>query len=126
FPAWDVPPRVGSMLVVSREFWQFYIVDNFVDQRQPLCTKANLNQPSGGKIQFYTQTADSVIEGNRQYDTSGITLGITYVVQDSQLNTGAGVNLESAIEIRGNLINGEYDWASDCSWGGIQVADGAS
>jgi hypothetical protein len=125
-PAWDVQPRSGSMLVVSREFWQFYIVDNLVDQRQPLCTKGNPNGPTGGKIQFYGQTADSVIEGNRQYDTSGINLGIGYSVQDSQYNSGAGTSLFSFVDIRANLVNGEYDWPSDCSWGGIQVTDAAS
>jgi hypothetical protein len=125
-PAWDVPPRSGSTLVVSREYWQFYIVDNFVDQRQPLCTKGNVNRPAGGLIQFYSQTADSVMEGNRQYDTSGINLGLGYEVPDTQYNTGAGTNLFSFVDVRANIVDGEYDWASDCSWGGIEVTDGAS
>jgi hypothetical protein len=125
-PAWDVTPRSGSMLVVSREYWQFYIVDNLVDQRQPLCTKGNANRPAGGKIQFYSQTADSVMEGNRQYDTSGINLGVGYQVEDSQYNTGAGTSLFSFVDVRANIVDGEYDWASDCSWGGIEVTDGAS
>jgi hypothetical protein len=114
------------MMVISREYWQFYIVDNIIDQRQPLCTKGNANEAAGGKIQFYAQTADSVIEGNRQYDTSGINLGTGYEVPDSQLNTGAAAKLFSFIEVRGNVVDGEYDYGSSCSWGGIQITDGAS
>jgi hypothetical protein len=125
-PAWDVSPHSDSMLVVSREDWQFYMVDNLVDQRQPLCTKGNANRPAGGKIQFYAQTADSVIEGNRLYDTSGINLGVGYEVADSQYNTAAATNLFSFVDIRANTVDGEYDWASDCSSGGISVTDGAS
>jgi len=126
YPAWDVVPQSTSSLVISRETWQFYIVDNYVDQRQPLCTKGNQNQPAGGKIGFYAQTADSVIEGNQQYDTSGISLGMKYSVADSTLGTAAGFGLYSSVDVRSNTINGEYDWPSSCSWGGIQLTDGAS
>jgi hypothetical protein len=125
-PAWDVVPRAGSVLVVSREAWQFYFIDNVVDQRQPVCTKGNANEPSGGAIQFYGETADSVIEGNQQYDTSGVNLGIGYSAQDTQAGTAAGFGFFSSIDIRSNIIDGEYDWASDCSRGGIQMTDGAS
>jgi hypothetical protein len=126
YPAWDVIPQTGSTLVVAREYWQFYIVDNFVDQRQPLCTKANQNEPAGGRIGFYAQTADSAIEGNQQQDTSGISLAMKYSVTDSQAGTAVGVSLYSFIDVRANTVNGEYDWPSTCSWGGIQVSDGAS
>ena len=126
YPAWDVAPQSDSTLVVSREYWQFYIVDNFVDQRQPLCTKGNANKASGGTIGFYAQTADSVIDGNQQYDTSGISLGMRYSVADASLGTSAGISLYSFVDVRGNTVNGEYDWPSSCSWGGIQVTDGAS
>ena len=126
YPAWDVVPDTTSTLVISRETWQFYVVDNFVDQRQPLCTKGNQNEPSGGKIGLYSQTADSVIEGNQQYDTSGISLGMKYSVADSTLGTGAGFGLYSFVDVRSNIINGEFDWPSSCSWSGIQLPDGAS
>jgi hypothetical protein len=126
YPAWDVLPQADSRLVVSREYWQFYIVDNSVDQRQPLCTKGNLNKPAGGTLGFYGPTADSAIEGNQQYDTSGISLGMRYSALDSQAGTAAGAGLYSFVDVRGNSVNGEYDWASYCSWGGIQVSDGAS
>jgi hypothetical protein len=126
YPAWDVVPQSTSTLVISRETWQFYIDYNFVDQRQPLCTKANQNSPAGGKIGFYAQTADSAIEGNQQYDTSGVSLGLKYSVVDSTAGTPLGLSLYSFVEVRANTINGEYDWGSSCSWSGIQVADGAS
>jgi len=125
-PDWDVVPQATSTLVVSREFWQVYVVDNLVDQRQPLCTKGNANKPAGGAIGFYAQTADSVMEGNKQFDTSGLSLGLKYSVPDPQLGTTAAVSLYSFIDIRNNIVNGEYDWPSACSWGGIQVSDGAS
>lgn len=126
YPAWDVVPQSTSTIVISRESWQFYIVDNFVDQRQPLCTKGNQNEPSGGRIGFYSQTADSVIEGNQQYDTSGINLGLKYSVTDSTAGTTVGMNLDAFVDVRQNTVTGEYDWASSCSWSGIQLTDGAS
>ena len=126
YPAWDVVPQADSVMSVSREYWQFYIVDNFVDQRQPLCTKGNPIKAAGGALQFYAQTADSVIEGNQQFDTSGISLGLSYSVPDPSSTTQAGTRLFSFVEVRGNAVNGEYDWPSSCSWGGIQVSDAAS
>jgi hypothetical protein len=129
-PAWDVIPQSNSTLVISRESWQFYIVDNFVDnfvdQRQPLCTKGNQNEASGGRIGFYSQTADSAIEDNQQYDTSGINLGLKYSVTDTTAGTVVGLNLNTFVEVRANMVNGEYDRDSSCSWGGIELTDGAS
>jgi hypothetical protein len=125
-PAWDVTPDASSTAAVSREYWQFYIVDNQADQRQPTCTKGNQNRPSGGIIGFYGQTADSVMEGNVQHDTSGLSLGAKYSVTDPSLGTAPEVSLYSFVEVRNNIVDGEYDYPSACSWGGIQEGVGAS
>jgi len=125
-PAWDVIPDSSSSVAVSREYWQFYIVDNQVDQRQPACTKGNQNRPSGGTIGFYGQTSDSVMEGNVQHETSGLSLGAKYSVTDSSLGTVPAISLYTFIDVRNNIVDGEYDWPSACSWGGIQVTNGAS
>jgi hypothetical protein len=125
-PAWDVIPQLTSWVTVATEYWQIYIVDNTVDQRQPLCTKGNLEKPSGGVIQFWGGAyADSVIEGNTQYDTDGIRVGLGYTEPDSKHNYRAGVSTAMALEIRGNTINGEYDYSSTCSWSGIEIWNGA-
>ncbi len=106
-PAWDVIPQATSRIAVATEYWQVYIVDNTVDQRQPLCTKGNLEKPSGGVIQFWGGAyADSVIEGNTQYDTDGIRVGLGYTEPDAQHEYGAGVSTAMALEIRGNTIIG--------------------
>ncbi|MEP7244944.1 MAG: hypothetical protein ABI885_14865 [Gammaproteobacteria bacterium] len=123
-PAWDVPPQPGSSLAtVAREYWQVYTVDNFVDQRQPLCTKLNANGPVGGVITLYGQTADSAVEGNRQYDTSGIQLAFGYSVHDA--DPGIGIEpatlFQSFVEVRGNIVDHEYNWNSRCTWSGIQA-----
>lgn len=70
-PAFDVPPDSSSMITVGRAYWQNATVDNYVDQRTNLCTKANARD-SGGIISWYASTADSVMEGNQQFDTDGI------------------------------------------------------
>jgi hypothetical protein len=125
-PAWDVIPDASSTVAVSREYWQFYIIDNQVDQRQPTCTKGNQTRPSGGGIGFYGQTSDSVMEGNVQHDTSGLSLGAKYSVTDTSLNTVPAISLYSFVDVRNNIVDGEYDYPSACSWGGIQEGDGAS
>ena len=66
------------------------------------------------------RSADSVIAGNTQRDSSGIVFKQSY-----QANTAScpscenALSLQSALEIRGNRIDGEYDWTSDCSQSGI-------
>ena len=126
FPGWDVIPQPASRVTISREYWQVYTVDNLIDQRQPLCQKSNANKPAGGMIMMYGPTAHSAIEGNRQYDTSGIGLGHAYTVHDSSVGTEPGIAFQYFNEIRGNRIDHEYAWASDCSWSGIQLVSGAS
>jgi hypothetical protein len=124
-PAWDVLPGPGSRVVVGRNFWQLYAVANDIDQRKPPCQKANLNDPAGGVIAFWTPTADSVMAGNRQYDTSGLLFNAGYTVPSTApkcRDCGNGAAFQVGLEIRDNLIDGEYDWDSACSESGISAA----
>jgi hypothetical protein len=120
-PAWDVAPEAGlSYATVAREFWQVYIVGNVVDQRKPLCTKGNVTRPKGGAISIWAQTSDSVVEGNRQFDSDGILFQQAYGADEKDCKECiANTDLQSFLEIRSNLIDGEYDWDSACSLSGI-------
>lgn len=126
-PAWDVIPQSTGRITVAKQFWQTYTVDNVIDQRQPLCTKLNPNKPSGGVITLYSQTADSAVEGNVQHDTNGIVLAHVYTVPDSSFNPplGSATGFQSFVEVRGNTVDHEYQWDSDCSWSGVQAWYGA-
>jgi hypothetical protein len=120
-PDWDVIPVPGQTRVaVGREYWQLYTVDNAADDRKPLCQKSNRSRHDAGVIALWAQSADSVIEGNRQYDTDGILVQQNYVIAE---HACADCSMESFfqsfLEIRGNTIDGEYDWDTDCSASGI-------
>lgn len=127
-PAWDVPPQAGvSRIGVGREFWQVYTLANGVDHREPLCRKSNRTRPKGGVIGLWAQTADSVVAGNRQYDTDGILMQNAYVAEDPACpECVASTTFQSFVEIRDNLIDGEYDWGSACSISGIMGSYAAS
>jgi len=121
-PAWDVPPQAAvSIITIGREFWQVYIVGNTIDQRKPLCTKGNVTGPKGGAISIWAQSSDSVVEGNRQFDTDGIVFQQAYGAdeRDCEVCRVGITTLQSFLEIRGNLVDGEYDWDSACSLSGI-------
>lgn len=127
-PAWDVVPRAGeSRIGVGREYWQVYTLANVVDHRQPLCQKTNRTRPKGGVIGLWAQTADSVVAGNRQYDTDGILMQNAYVADDPACKECVAQNtFQSSVEIRDNLIDGEYQWDSACSISGIMSSYAAS
>ncbi|HWW81335.1 MAG TPA: hypothetical protein VNY82_17180, partial [Steroidobacteraceae bacterium] len=125
-PAWDVAPAADSLVTTAKEYWQVYAVDNFVDQRQPLCQKSNANKPSGGVIGFWAGSSDSAIEGNQQYDTSGILYSLAYDVQSARYGTSPATGFQTFLDIRGNTIKGEYNWAASCSYSGIRGWYGAS
>jgi hypothetical protein len=126
-PAWDIVPSELSRVVVGREYWQVYAVSNEIDQRDPPCLKSNRSGPEGGTIVMWAPSADSVIDGNRQYDTGGIAFSMRYSVRAPSCPHCINDNsFETALDIRGNLIDGEYDWSSDCSWSGISGGFGAS
>ena len=121
-PGWDVvPAATGARVIVAMQFWQVYIVGNEVNQASPPCGKANFNGPRGGVIFMGGPVADSTIEGNRQVETDGIEFIQGYNAHAPSCPSCVGdAYLVSAFEIRGNVIDGEYDWSSDCSWSGIR------
>jgi hypothetical protein len=125
-PAWDILPS-QARIIVGPEYYQVYVLANEIDQRIPTCTKGNLTGPRGGVIAMWAPSAASVIEGNRQFDTSGISFQQGYsVTAPSCPNCPNSSSTQIGLEIRGNLIDGEYDWSSDCSWSGIFGSFGAS
>ena len=122
-PAWDVVPAPGtSRLAVGREFWQLYAIDNEVDNRKLPCLKSNRNRQNAGVITLWAQNADSVIAGNRQYDSAGIFVQQNYVTPEHPCaNCTMQSFITSFLDIRDNLIDGEYDWSNDCSTSGIGI-----
>jgi len=127
-PAWDVVPVPGSgRAAMGRENWQVYVVDNTVDNRQPLCRKSNRSRRVAGAIGFWAQSADSLIAGNRQYDSDGIFLHEVYAAAEHTCADCTMMGFFSFfIDIRANLIDGEFDWMNDCSRSGIGIGVAAA
>jgi hypothetical protein len=76
---------------------------------------------------MWAQSADSVIEGNRQYDTDGILVQQAYLVPEHACpDCTMGSFFQSFLDIRANTIDGEYDWDTDCSASGITTGLTAS
>jgi hypothetical protein len=127
-PPWDVVPMPNvSTVSVAREFWQTMIIGNNVDQRKPLCLKSNRTRPRGGNISVWGQSADTVVEGNHQFDTDGIVFQQGYGAEDAACaDCRTWTSIPSFLEIRNNSIDGEYDWNSACSHSGIMGSYGAS
>jgi len=120
-PAWDVVPASGqTRITVGRQYWQLLIVDNQVDNRRPLCQKSNRSRAAAGVIALWTQTADSLVAGNTQYDSDGIFVQENYAAAEHPCADCTMMGFFNLfLEIRDNLIDGEYDWSSDCSRSGI-------
>lgn len=121
-PAWDVVPVPGwSKVYVARTFWNTYMVGNIVDIRG--CRKSNpLN--ASGFIGWYAMTTDSTIDGNRLYDTNGITVHTHYSgVHDRKRKIVPSAMFNYTNEIHGNHIEGEFRYPS--SVGGISIHYGA-
>lgn len=132
-PAWEVLPEISSSRVtIAREYWQVYTVDNISDQRAPRCLKSNRTPTSstpvsGGTISIWGQTTDSALEGNRLYDTTGITLHHTYTAEDSACPSCiSSTGFMNFVEVRDNTLDHEYAWNTDCSRAGISGSHGAS
>jgi hypothetical protein len=122
-PEWDVIPIPGrTRIAIGREYWQVYTVDNQVDNRQPLCQKSNRSRHVAGLIGMWAQSADSVIAGNHQYDSDGIFIQQNYIPPE---HACIGCTMQgyfhSFLEIRANVVDGEYDWTNDCSASGIMA-----
>ncbi len=127
-PRWDVAPTKGrSQIAVGREFWQVYTLSNRVDDHRPLCQKSNRSRKAGGLIGMWAQSVDSVIAGNRQYDTDGIFVQQNYdFPQHPCVDCTMTGFFQSFLEIRDNVIDGEYDWSTDCSASGIAMGTAAA
>lgn len=127
-PDWDVVPAKDlTRIAVGREFWQLYVLDNVVDNRKPLCQKSNRSRHDAGVIVMWAQSADSVIAGNRQYDSDGIFAQQAYLPPEHPCPDCTMQSLfQSFLDIRANFIDGEYDWDTDCSASGIAVGAAAA
>ncbi|HVO47238.1 MAG TPA: hypothetical protein VMT29_12970 [Steroidobacteraceae bacterium] len=126
-PAWDVVPAAGARIIVERQYWQLYVVANRIAHGSPPCGKTNLNSPKGGEIVIWAPSADSVIAGNRQKDGDGIGFLQSYSARAASCaGCDSSASIQSALEIRENRIEGEYDWSSDCSRSGISGEFSAS
>ena len=121
-PHWDLIPQGRSgRIVVTRQYWQVYVLGNRINHASPPCHKSNLNLPRGGVIGLWTQIADSVVEANEQHDSDGIEFLQAYNAHvPSCPACDNDVAFVTALEIRGNRVDGEYDWSSGCSWSGIR------
>jgi hypothetical protein len=127
-PDWDVVPTPGrTRIAIGREYRQLYVVDNHIDNREPLCQKSNRTRRDAGVIALWAQSADSVIAGNRQYDSDGIFVQQVYVTPEHPCAdcTMQGY-FHAFLEITANVVDGEYDWANDCSASGITAGVGAA
>lgn len=127
-PNWDVTPARGAgRMVVGRQYWQVFVVGNDIEHRSPPCRKSNLTGPNGGAIAVWAPTADFVVEGNRQRDANGIVFTQGYSMTTPSCPTCPNSTFyQTALEIRGNVVDGEYDWSTDCGQGGIWGSFGAS
>jgi len=127
-PPWDVVPLPGeSSVLITRQYWQAYVVANFIDQSAPRCTKSNLNGPRGGMISIYAPTIDSTIQFNRLLDSDGIGVAHSYEVPGPGCpQCSLAAMFQTALDVRANVIEGEYDWSSDCSNSGLRANFGAA
>jgi hypothetical protein len=127
-PAWDVVPVAGrSELVIGRVYWQVYVLDNQIDNRRPLCEKSNRSRRAAGSIVMWAPSIDSVIAGNRQFDSDGIHVQEVYVVPEHACTDCTMQSyFQSFLDIRSNLVDGEYEWSTDCSESGIAIGVGAA
>jgi uncharacterized repeat protein (TIGR01451 family) len=75
-----------------------------------LCLKSNRKRQAGGLITLYASTVDSAVEGNIQYDSSGILAAHQFELADKRAGIDyPGTLIQSFNEIRGNVISGTYD-----------------
>jgi hypothetical protein len=127
-PAWDVvPAQGGTRVAIGREYWQLYVVDNHVDNRQPLCQKSNRSRRVGGSVGLWGQSADTVFAGNHQYDSDGIGVQQNYGAPEHPCADCTMMGFFTFfLEIRGNVVDGEYDWSNDCSRSGVTAGVAAA
>ena len=127
-PVWDVTPAAhASRMIVGRQFWQVLVVGNNIEHGSPPCRKSNRTGPNGGAIVIWSSSADVVLEANHQHDANGIVFTHNYSQATASCPHCPNSTLyQTALEIRGNVVDGEYDWSIDCGQGGIWGAFSAS
>jgi hypothetical protein len=126
---WEVVPFGGSEIVVTRQFWQSYIVDNDIDIRG--CQKENPNWRKSGEITIWAQNSDSAIEGNVQHESDGIKIFAGHSVYEpppapNEPEVPRRVHFAYFLDVRSNTVLDEYNYAiSDIfqngSFSGIQM-----
>jgi hypothetical protein len=126
-PAWDVvPDPASSRVVVSRMWWQAFVLGNEVDIRQCLKPRKHpeLQVTQHGVIVLWGSHSDSVVQGNVQHEADGIILNPKHFIPYTNPN-GHFFPTDHQVayfaDIRSNTIDGETDWAWTCSRGGIQL-----
>ena len=115
---WEVVPFDGSRIVVTRQFWQSYIVDNQIDIRG--CQKQNPDWPKSGEITIWAQTSDSAIEGNAQYESDGIKIFAGHSIYEppppptpqepNPPDVPRRVHFAYFLDVRSNTILDEYSY----------------
>jgi hypothetical protein len=111
-PPWDSVPAVGSGVLVSKSFWQAYVLDNSIDTRG--CTRTNANgRLRAGEITIWAQTSDSVVAGNAQYESDGIVLYGGLHGRSASIAVPTRAHLQYFVDVRNNRIFDEYDYRFD-------------
>ena len=121
-PAWDVvPDPESSRILVTRQWWQAFVLGNQVDIRDCLKPRKNVSQQvmRHGVIILWSPTVDSVVHGNVQHESDGILLSTRHFLPWQQFPTDHHV--QYFVDVRSNTIDGESDYGWTCSRGGIQL-----
>ena len=130
-PPWEVVPNASSSIVVTRQYWQTYVVDNEIDIRG--CAKNNPNWVKSGQITVWAQNSDSAVDGNTQYKSDGIHITAGHSIQEPPVvepwevpDVPRRVHFAYFLDVRRNRIIDEYDygkshWSLGGSFAGIQL-----
>ena len=110
---WEVVPFDGSEIVVTRQYWQSYIVDNDIDIRG--CQKENPNWRKSGEITIWGQNSDSAIEGNVQHESDGIKIFAGHSHYEpppapDEPEVPRRVHFAYFLDVRANTIIDEYNY----------------
>lgn len=122
-PDWDVVPDASSGMLVSRQYWQAYLLDNEVDIRG--CVKPRKDPTRQvsrhGVTLLCGPSVDSVVEGNTQYESDGVLLNSRYFLSLPEPGWPESHVVQYFVDVRDNTIDGESDYDYVCSRGGIQL-----
>lgn len=122
-PAWDVMPDSDSLVTVSKQMWQAYVVDNIIDNRN--CPENPNGWRKAGMIGLANTISDSLVDGNALYKTGGVFVPVQYNKEKPATEATSATPFyfftKYFIDIHRNLIDGEPDPVWDKSFGGIQL-----